>query len=140
MASPAVSVLQWGPVVVTGISGGPAGPQVGRPVSASMGSGRGDRNQQGRTVFLTALLPLQWGPVVVTGIRVAARRPRRESGRFNGVRSCGRGDRNQHHQPRQRVGAASASMGSGRGDRNQIAPQSIAADSAISRFNGVRSW
>ena len=45
MASPAVSVLQWGPVVVTGISGGPAGPQVGRPVSASMGSGRGDRNQ-----------------------------------------------------------------------------------------------
>jgi len=37
--------LQWGPVVVTGISGGdPVEDRLGH-LGASMGSGRGDRNQ-----------------------------------------------------------------------------------------------
>jgi len=62
-------LLQWGPVVVTGISEGlPV--RLGDRAQASMGSGRGDRNQD--TLGLLASEhtdPLQWGPVVVTGIR-----------------------------------------------------------------------
>jgi len=114
--------LQWGPVVVTGISAGrsPRGNAhlYARPErhggAASMGSGRGDRNQpdslyhpqmksgelQWGPVVVTGirrivrvwtysrLRELQWGPVVVTGIR---RRSRRRcswsSSGFNGVRS-----------------------------------------------------
>jgi len=64
--------LQWGPVVVTGISR--AGAIPGEALAgASMGSGRGDRNQ---LVWLRELRcgehSLQWGPVVVTGIRSIA--------------------------------------------------------------------
>ena len=64
----AKDTLQWGPVVVTGISGGSrAGDERGRP--ASMGSGRGDRNQvSDRTTGGDGTIQLQWGPVVVTGI------------------------------------------------------------------------
>jgi len=40
--------LQWGPVVVTGISG-KIGPFTDDVARASMGSGRGDRNQVART-------------------------------------------------------------------------------------------
>jgi len=36
---------------------------------ASMGSGRGDRNQGAEIHAETGLCLLQWGPVVVTGIR-----------------------------------------------------------------------
>ncbi len=63
-----MTVLQWGPVVVTGIRYGPQTNEVARKF-ASMGSGRGDRNQvpTGRAV-VTAAASLQWGPVVVTGI------------------------------------------------------------------------
>jgi len=65
-------LLQWGPVVVTGISR--AGAIPGEALAgASMGSGRGDRNQ---LVWLRELRcgehSLQWGPVVVTGIRSIA--------------------------------------------------------------------
>ena len=69
MASPAVSVLQWGPVVVTGISGRSAGCLL-RDGPASMGSGRGDRNQGGGKETKTRIRALQWGPVVVTGISI----------------------------------------------------------------------
>jgi len=54
--------LQWGPVVVTGIS----------PVDS------GDR---------PAHDVLQWGPVVVTGISTVSRRPCWCASSFNGVRS-----------------------------------------------------
>jgi len=33
-----------------------------------MGSGRGDRNQQGEMLTASDVCALQWGPVVVTGI------------------------------------------------------------------------
>jgi len=62
---------------------------VDRASLASMGSGRGDRNQTlAAQTTCTQLLELQWGPVVVTGIRA----PHLELGhtvldRFNGVRS-----------------------------------------------------
>jgi len=61
--------LQWGPVVVTGISN-----QLDRlertcDGEASMGSGRGDRNQSRLSLTRVPGLRLQWGPVVVTGIR-----------------------------------------------------------------------
>jgi len=63
-----IEMLQWGPVVVTGIRyrRRDGSEQI---LTASMGSGRGDRNQ-GRpvTVIPTGNLSLQWGPVVVTGI------------------------------------------------------------------------
>ena len=36
---------------------------------ASMGSGRGDRNQDHVKMPATRISTLQWGPVVVTGIR-----------------------------------------------------------------------
>ena len=42
----AMSLLQWGPVVVTGIRFG-IHRERGRRTEASMGSGRGDRNQAG---------------------------------------------------------------------------------------------
>jgi len=82
-------------------------------VVASMGSGRGDRNQgtvrgyaapevntlQWGPVVVTGIraveaafkrtyeLVLQWGPVVVTGISAALLRHQRRVLRFNGVRS-----------------------------------------------------
>ena len=63
------SKLQWGPVVVTGISGTKIRNSAAKCV-ASMGSGRGDRNQSTTTASVSARYPvLQWGPVVVTGIR-----------------------------------------------------------------------
>jgi len=64
------SALQWGPVVVTGIRGGVH--RCLRPdLTASMGSGRGDRNQVGpNNCYVTSAVVLQWGPVVVTGIRL----------------------------------------------------------------------
>ena len=56
-------MLQWGPVVVTGISD--AEGSTPRPISM-----------------------LQWGPVVVTGIRgEKRRRGQHPAGGFNGVRS-----------------------------------------------------
>jgi len=68
-ATPALCRLQWGPVVVTGIRGEAAE----RPHCtnlASMGSGRGDRNQTATAPHSAAVeFGLQWGPVVVTGIR-----------------------------------------------------------------------
>ena len=60
-------LLQWGPVVVTGISRR-AGGHRGQGDDASMGSGRGDRNQPGCQHCPAAMNELQWGPVVVTGI------------------------------------------------------------------------
>jgi len=58
-----VVTLQWGPVVVTGIS-------------APLLVARGDTSR------------LQWGPVVVTGIRAKRLSMKLHSGaRFNGVRS-----------------------------------------------------
>jgi len=104
--------LQWGPVVVTGIRStatrkprhaGPASMGSGRGdrnqlgclvitlssrSQASMGSGRGDRNQSVRKE-LTWLREqvLQWGPVVVTGISSTAPASTGTSVRFNGVRS-----------------------------------------------------
>ncbi len=39
------ALLQWGPVVVTGIRGAEGELQRQGPDDASMGSGRGDRNQ-----------------------------------------------------------------------------------------------
>jgi len=87
-------LLQWGPVVVTGIrrpwttcadaghrhasmgSGRGDRNQVrvgrvpGHAGIASMGSGRGDRNQlSGEWKLSLCAVLLQWGPVVVTGIR-----------------------------------------------------------------------
>jgi len=85
--------LQWGPVVVTGISGEDGFHLPGAVASmgsgrgdrnqdsvfhrhrerarhASMGSGRGDRNQsKSRKENTHDDRWLQWGPVVVTGIR-----------------------------------------------------------------------
>ena len=63
-------------------------------VRASMGSGRGDRNQRAEMPEDDAELRLQWGPVVVTGISRA-------------MEYLERGE------------SLAASMGSGRGDRNQ---------------------
>ena len=90
------SKLQWGPVVVTGISGTKIRNSAAKCV-ASMGSGRGDRNQltdAEADTFRAARL--QWGPVVVTGIR--------------------------HRIPVVAGAGLLASMGSGRGDRNQLPP------------------
>ncbi len=39
------TLLQWGPVVVTGIRGLVSSGELDRRLNASMGSGRGDRNQ-----------------------------------------------------------------------------------------------
>jgi len=61
--------LQWGPVVVTGIRLKEL-LSIKSSQAASMGSGRGDRNQVGRWNYdATVIGMLQWGPVVVTGIR-----------------------------------------------------------------------
>jgi len=56
---------------------------------ASMGSGRGDRNQRmPRIALLVSPARLQWGPVVVTGIRSEGfKRIRDLVICFNGVRS-----------------------------------------------------
>jgi len=102
--------LQWGPVVVTGISR-PVGAPTPAGDRASMGSGRGDRNQFGsiggqsspdslqwgpvvvtgirgyRMKIVTLELKLQWGPVVVTGIRTVSGGTAGTCGCFNGVRS-----------------------------------------------------
>ncbi len=73
-------LLQWGPVVVTGISG---------PSLLLLGAcGTG----------------LQWGPVVVTGISDDPRRDRRPRGASMG---SGRGDRNQLTS-RRPIGSASS--------------------------------
>jgi len=131
-------LLQWGPVVVTGISRGR------------------------RTILLRPVHQLQWGPVVVTGIRGELRCPyygavfhasmgsgrgdrnQAESNKKSTIERAasmgsGRGDRNQHDlllfQQLSRV----ASMGSGRGDRNQATSETW-PNAAIARFNGVRSW
>ena len=78
--------LQWGPVVVTGIRVSVI--EHAMPVlRASMGSGRGDRNQQEVEADYDRRITLQWGPVVVTGIsRPGLHHPGAGCG-FNGVRS-----------------------------------------------------
>ena len=86
--------LQWGPVVVTGIS-----------------------DLDGADVLIR-IGGLQWGPVVVTGISQAP--PAALQLARAASMGSGRGDRNQWRlviQPCQRI--IHASMGSGRGDRNQ---------------------
>jgi len=130
--------LQWGPVVVTGIS-----PERGAGASpalpASMGSGRGDRNQ----------LWNLWG--TLNWLRPASM-------------GSGRGDRNQQTLVTGWNLLRWASMGSGRGDRNQrVTPAETTPEAAelqwgpvvvtgiswnappysqhcLRRFNGVRSW
>jgi len=62
------SGLQWGPVVVTGIRRLINARSALRKM-ASMGSGRGDRNQSSFVSRFVSSAELQWGPVVVTGIR-----------------------------------------------------------------------
>jgi len=109
-----------------------------------MGSGRGDRNQDGNyLVSFVDLIALQWGPVVVTGIRrvldgaTAATFRIASMGSGRGDRNqpntilsiglerqvasmgSGRGDRNQEFRDGMWRGPEMASMGSGRGDRNQ---------------------
>jgi len=80
--------LQWGPVVVTGISWTTyMGNDCTSSVFASMGSGRGDRNQVLAELPFTDLTWLQWGPVVVTGISTSSGVERAPVSRFNGVRS-----------------------------------------------------
>jgi len=156
--------LQWGPVVVTGISLTGPGPLPTRH-PASMGSGRGDRNQATTSRTRNGPSTLQWGPVVVTGIRGT-----RKSGRLS-VKRCasmgsGRGDRDRNQLTIQVEEAWSlvASMGSGRGDRNQKEHRCCECRRTMlqwgpvvvtgirwnagrgldptpsSRFNGVRSW
>jgi len=103
--------LQWGPVVVTGISRAHRATRHEPP--ASMGSGRGDRNQV--VVDYLQLLEaaeLQWGPVVVTGIS-----PRAGLGQL------------LVHLP--------ASMGSGRGDRNQPAISSATRSWTVLQWGPV---
>ena len=68
LSSDMVFPLQWGPVVVTGIRDTSRGRRMAGQ-RASIGSGRGDRNQVPSTEFVTVpVVRLQWGPVVVTGI------------------------------------------------------------------------
>jgi len=57
------SLLQWGPVVVTGIRSGSF------------------------TAHVATVYTLQWGPVVVTGIRSTGARGTSSGAGFNGVRS-----------------------------------------------------
>jgi len=96
----------------------PAASQPGS--TASMGSGRGDRNQSCWYSCSNSHSTLQWGPVVVTGISGphlthAAHQDRASMG-------SGRGDRNQVVLHVRRLAGRTASMGSGRGDRNQGRP------------------
>ena len=131
--------LQWGPVVVTGIRRLQERRSDLVHLFASMGSGRGDRNQVFRSQRESrSTTSLQWGPVVVTGISGGVKENASTPG--------------------------SASMGSGRGDRNQRLTNAGSLSAAPTlqwgpvvvtgisrrtggitgpapvRFNGVRSW
>ena len=84
---------------------------------ASMGSGRGDRNQVSKArADQLVRASLQWGPVVVTGIS-HAQYPVRWG--IPASMGSGRGDRNQSLLYILFLIIDIASMGSGRGDRNQ---------------------
>jgi len=93
-------------------------------MNASMGSGRGDRNQRYYFPAIVSGAGLQWGPVVVTGISrvllVGAPDPR-----LHASMGSGRGDRNQNTIYGCRGNDVEASMGSGRGDRNQPTPNGV---------------
>jgi len=84
--TPAISRLQWGPVVVTGIrdcaaenSNVPQGLQWGPVVVTGI---RPAYSRPG-----TGFSPLQWGPVVVTGISLKVKNEFPSNEGFNGVRS-----------------------------------------------------
>jgi len=147
---------------VTGISYGLRIKALELEITASMGSGRGDRNQSPDGHVEHIPPRLQWGPVVVTGISCPGKEVRTRTVASMG---SGRGDRNQSADELVRAGLADlASMGSGRGDRNQIVSRREATSThhslqwgpvvvtgisgrgrdpgrvGTSSFNGVRSW